>query len=200
VSSSAQLILLIGILIATLLVIAGFVIPIFLSGAGRPRSRPEGRKLTDSPANHLIMGFAYLLPALTFSRSRGSIQRRMARAFSRIDGVDPYAAQRRMSSALMDAGFVDTPTSLPNSEQELEWEPGQSEVVRSSAEEPESIWSPAEEEPGFPPAPETRLPPPEGSGPIWAHADPEAEFGPGTDEAGGSPLDRLGHEQPRDEG
>jgi hypothetical protein len=201
VSSSAELILLIGILVAALLVIAGFLIPIFLGGAGRPRSRPGTRRFADSPANHLIIGVAYLLPPLDFSRSRGSVQRRMARAFSRIDSVDPYSAPRRISSALLDAGFVDTPTQLPAAEPQLEWEPGESEAVRSpDTDQPESIWSPDEMPPRSPATPETDVPPQSaGSGPIWAHAEPEAEFGAGTDETDDSRFDRHRHEQSRDE-
>jgi hypothetical protein len=200
VSSSSVLILVIGILVATLLVIAGFLIPIFLTGGGRPRSRPRARKLADSPASHLMMGVAYLFPPLDFSRSRGSVQRRMARAFQRVDAVDPYSAPRRIGTALMDAGLVDTPTQMPASEPEPEWEPGQSEGVWStSADEPETLWSSDEAEPGLPSTPERRLPPqPSESGPIWAAAEPDAEFGSGTAEPGGS-TDRPGHEQSRDE-
>jgi hypothetical protein len=201
VSRSSVLILIIGIVVATLLVVAGFVIPIFLSGAGRPRSRPRTRRFADSPANHLMIGIAYLLPPLDFRPSRGSVHRRMARAFQRIDAVDPYAAPRRIGSALLDAGFVDTATSLPASEPELDWEPGRSEAVWSpSADEPESIWSPGEIERQSPAAPETGVPPrPVESGPIWAHAEPEAEFETGTEEPEGSRFDRPGHEQSRDE-
>ena len=66
-NSSSVLILVIGILIAILLVVAGFVIPIFLTGgagSGRPRSRPKTRVFADSPAGHLIVGFSYLYPRI----------------------------------------------------------------------------------------------------------------------------------------
>ena len=69
-NSSSVLILVIGILIAILLVIAGFVIPIFLTGgagSGRPRSRPRTRVFADSPAGHLIVGFSYLYPRIDFA-------------------------------------------------------------------------------------------------------------------------------------
>jgi hypothetical protein len=201
VSNSSVLILVIGILLATLLVIAGFLIPVFLTSPGRPRSRPRTRKLADSPASYLIMGVAYLFPPLDFTRSRGSIQHRMARAFQRVDAVDPYAAPRRIGSALLDAGLVDTPTQLPGSELDPEWDPGRSEAVWSpSADVPEILWSSENTEPGLPAAPERRgSPQPSESGPIWADAEPDAEFGSGSPEAGGSRFDRPDHEQSRDE-
>jgi hypothetical protein len=204
VSSSSTLILVIGILIATLLVIAGFVIPIFLTGGGRPRSsRPRAGTLSDSAANHLIMGVAYLFPPMDFSRSRGSVHRRMERAFQRVDAVDPYAAPRRIGSALLQAGFVDTQPALPPAAEPAEpWAPGETESLwSSSVGEPESIWSPSEPESIPPPArPQADLPPPPAeAGPIWAHAEPDAEFGPGADEPEGQKYDRLGHEQRDDE-
>ena len=201
-SSSSTLILVIGILIATLLVIAGFVIPIFITGGGRSRPRPRARRIADSPANYLIMGAAYLFPPLDFTRSRGSVQRRLERAIQRVDVVDPYAAPRRIGSALLQAGFVDTQTSLPPaSEPEEPWAPGEPETLWSSgASESASIWSPAEPESMSPAAePQADLPPqPAEAGPIWAHAEPDAEFGPNTAEPEGQKFDRLGNEQPRD--
>lgn len=201
-SSSSTLILVIGILIATLLVIAGFVIPIFITGGGRSRPRPRSRRLADSPANYLIMGAAYLFPPLDFTRSRGSVQRRLERAIQRVDVVDPYAAPRRIGSALLQAGFVDTQTSLPPAAEPAEpWAPGEPETLWSSGvSEPESIWSPSAPESMSPPAePQADLPPqPAEGGPIWAHAEPDAEFGPNTAEPEGQTFDRLGNEQPRD--
>ncbi len=110
-NSRSVLILVIGILIAILLVMAGFVIPIFLTGgagSGRPRSRPRTRVFADSPAGHLIVGFSYLYPRIDFARSRGSVQRRMRRAIQRVDAVDPYSGARRIGSALLQAGLIDT--------------------------------------------------------------------------------------------
>jgi hypothetical protein len=202
VSSSSTLILVIGILIATLLVIAGFVIPIFITGGGRSRPRPRARRLADSPANYLIMGAAYLFPPLDFTRSRGSVQRHLERAIQRVDVVDPYAAPRRIGSALLQAGFVDSQTSLPPAaEPEEPWAPGEPESLWSSGgSEPESIWSSAEPESTSPPAQaQADLPPqPADAGPIWAHAEPDAEFGPNTAEPEGQKFDRLGNEQSRD--
>ena len=201
-SSSSTLILVIGILIATLLVIAGFVIPIFITGGGRSRPRPRARRIADSPANYLIMGAAYLFPPLDFTRSRGSVQRRLERAIQRVDVVDPYAAPRRIGSALLQAGFVDTQTSLPPAaEPEEPWAPGEPESLWSSGHsEPESIWSTSEPESMSPPVePRADVPPqPPEAGPIWAHAEPDAEFGPNTAEPEGQKFDRLGNEQPRD--
>jgi hypothetical protein len=201
VSSSSVLILVIGILVATLLVIAGFLIPIFLTSPGRPRSRPRARASADTPGSHLIMGFAYLFPPLDFSRRRGSIQGRMERAFQRVDAVDPYAAPRRIGSALLQAGFVDTEAQLPPAAEPAEpWAPGEAETLWSSgAGEQESTWSPPESESIRPVKPETDVPPqPVEPGPIWAQAEPEAEFGPETAEPGGQKFDQGGHEQLRD--
>jgi hypothetical protein len=202
VSSSSTLILVIGILIATLLVIAGFVIPIFITGGGRSRPRPRARRLADSPANYLIMGATYLFPPLDFAQSRGSVQRRLERAIQRVDVVDPYAAPRRIGSALLQAGFVDTQTSLPPAaEPEEPWAPGEPESLWSSGHsEPESIWSTSEPESMSPPVePRADVPPqPPEAGPIWAHAEPDAEFGPNTAEPEGQKFDRLGNEQSRD--
>ncbi len=201
-STSSALILVIGILVATLLVIAGFVIPIFLAGGPRPRSRTGAGSISNTPASHLIAGVAYLFPPLDFSRSRGSVQRRMARAFQRVDAVDPYAAPRRIGTALLDAGLVDTPTTLPSSaEPTLEWEPGRSEAILTpSAEEPDSIWSRPETASGLSAASEMGvLPQPAESGPIWADAEPDAEFGSGSADPGSSRFDQPDHELPRDE-
>jgi hypothetical protein len=202
VSSSSTLILVIGILIATLLVIAGFVIPIFITGGGRSRPRPRARRLADSPANYLIMGATYLFPPLDFAQSRGSVQRRLERAIQRVDVVDPYAAPRRIGSALLQAGFVDTQTSLPPAaEPEEPWAPGEPESLWSSGHsEPESIWSTSEPESMSPPVePRADVPPqPPEAGPIWAHAEPDAEFGQNTAEPEGQKFDRLGNEQSRD--
>lgn len=203
-SSSSLLILVIGILVATLLVIAGFVIPIFLTTGARPRSRPRARAFSDSPASHLIMGFTYLFPPIDFSRSRGSVQRRMERAFLRVDVVDPYAAPRRIGTALMQAGFVDSENPLPPTAEPAEpAAPGEAETLWSSgAAAPDSIWSLEEPKTEWPlPSEEQELPPPQSdqSGPIWAHAEPDAEFGPEAAEPGGQNSDRLRNEQLRDE-
>jgi hypothetical protein len=202
VSSSSLLILVIGILVATLLVIAGFVIPIFLAGGARPRSRPRARSFSDTPAGHLIMGVTYLFPPIDFSRSRGSVQRRMERAFQRVDVVDPYAAPRRIGSALLQAGFVDTETELPPAiEPEEPWVGEAESLWSSGAAEPESSWSADESESTWQShKPDTAVPPqPAESGPIWAQAEPEAEFGPQAAEPDRQTFDRPGHEQSRDD-
>jgi hypothetical protein len=148
------------------------------------------------------MGATYLFPPLDFTRSRGSVQRRLERAIQRVDVVDPYAAPRRIGSALLQAGFVDTQTSLPPAaEPEEPWAPGEPESLWSSGHsEPESIWSTSEPESMSPPVePRADVPPqPPEAGPIWAHAEPDAEFGPNTAEPEGQKFDRLGNEQSRD--
>ena len=199
-SSSSILILVIGILIATLLVIAGFVIPIFLTGGMHPRSRP--RVFSDSPAGHLIMGFGYLYPPITFTRSRGSVHRRMERAFQRIDAVDPYAPGRRIGEALMEAGFVEsTPEVPPATEAEPAWAPEDPEVPWRPGEiETQSAWSPTDAEsiwqPGEPDADAAQHPAEPGA--VWAQAEPDAEF-PSDAMEPGSRFDRRTHEQSRDE-
>jgi hypothetical protein len=201
VESSSVLILVVGILIAILLVLAGFVIPIFLTGgAGTGRqapSRPRPRRFADSPAGHLIVGFSYLYPRLDFARSRGSLQRRMQRAIRRVDSVDPYAAPRRIGSALLQAGLVDTGTPPTTEEPEVSWSDPGVEPPWPATDEPESMWESTEPEPrspatGYDP---NRPSPTDG---IWTQADPDAEFPSPTEDPGSGRFDRPGYEQPRD--
>ena len=199
-NSSSVLILVIGILIAILLVVAGFVIPIFLTGgagSGRPRSRPRTRVFADSPAGHLIVGFSYLYPRIDFARSRGSVQRRMRRAIQRVDAVDPYSGARRIGSALLQAGLIDT--DLPTDEEEVAWSSPETESLWTTrADEPVSIWEPSEAAPQ--PSPtiddEGRWAP--GTEGIWTHAEPEAEFPEAFGEPEAPSFDRPRDEQPRD--
>lgn len=201
-NSRSVLILVIGILIAILLVIAGFVIPIFLTGgagSGRPRSRPRTRVFADSPAGHLIVGFSYLYPRIDFAPSRGSLQRRMRRAIQRVDAVDPYTGARRIGSALLQAGLVDNGTPPPTEEEGVAWTSPEAEVLwPAEANDPDSMWEPSEGGPQPPPtmAEEPRWP--AGSEGIWTHAEPEAEFPAAFEEPEASSFDRPRDEQPRD--
>ena len=199
-NSRSVLILVIGILIAILLVIAGFVIPIFLTGgagSSRPRSRPRTRVFADSPAGHLIVGFSYLYPRLDFARSRGSVQRRMRRAIQRVDAVDPYSGARRIGSALLQAGLVDDGTPQPTEEEEVAW----------TSPDAEALWPPEANDPDMWETSQGPMPPlttveeprsPAGSEGVWTHAEPEAEFPAAFDEPGASSFDRPRDEQPRD--
>jgi hypothetical protein len=200
VDSSSVLILVVGILIAILLVLAGFVIPIFLTGgagAGRQTSQPRPRRFADSPAGHLIVGFSYLYPRIDFARSRGSLQRRMQRAMRRIDSVDPYAAPRRIGSALLQAGLVDTGTPPTTEEPEVTWSGPGVESPWPATDEPESMWDSGEPEPrsaatGY----DANRPSPTDG--VWTQADPEAEFPSPTEDPEIGRFDRPGYEQPRD--
>jgi hypothetical protein len=202
VNSRSVLILVVGILIAILLVVAGFVIPIFLTGgagSGRPRSRPRTRVFADTPAGHLIVGFGYLYPRIDFARSRGSVQRRMRRAIQRVDAVDPYAGARRIGSALLQAGLIDDGTAPPTEEEEVAWTSPEAETLwPPETNEADSMWEPDE---GVPPLPPTIVEEPRGpagSEGIWTHAEPEAEFPEAFDEPGASSFDWPRDEQSRD--
>jgi hypothetical protein len=202
VNSSSVLILVIGILIAILLVIAGFVIPIFLTGgagSGQPRSRPRTRVFADSPAGHLIVGFSYLYPRIDFARGRGSVQRRMRRAIQRIDAVDPYVGARRIGSALLQAGLVDNGTPPPTEEEAVAWTSPEAEASwPAEGNDPDSMWEPSAGGPQLPPTTVGEPRWPAGSEGIWTHAEPEAEFPAAFDEPGPPGFDRPRDEQSRD--
>jgi hypothetical protein len=201
VNNRSVLILVVGILIAILLVIAGFVIPIFLTGgagSGRPRSRPRTRVFADSPAGHLIVGFSYLYPRIDFARSRGSVQRRMRRAIQRVDAVDPYAGARRIGSALLQAGLIDNGTPPPTEEEGVAWTSPEAEALwPPETNEADALWESSE---AVPPPPTVVEEPqgPAGSEGIWTHAEPEAEFPAAYDEPGAYSFDRPPDEQSRD--
>ena len=201
-NSRSVLILVIGILIAILLVIAGFVIPIFLTGgggSGRPRARPRTRVFADSPAGHLIVGFSYLYPRIDFARSRGSLQRKMRRAIQRVDAVDPYSGARRIGSALLQAGLVDNGTPPPTEEERVAWTSPEEEALwPPEANDPDSMWEPSEAGPQPPPTMIEEPRGPAGAEGIWTHAEPEAEFPAAFDEPGASSFDRPRNQQPRD--
>jgi len=74
--------------------------------ANAPSNRP-------SPAGPLIRGYGYVGASLTRLRRREGVSNRLARAFERIDQVDPYAAARRVGMAMLHAGLVSPPTWPP---------------------------------------------------------------------------------------
>jgi hypothetical protein len=201
VNDRSVLILVVGILIAIVLVVAGFVIPIFLTGGAgsrRPAPRPRTRVFADSPAGHLIVGFGYLYPQIDFVRSRGSVQRRMRRAILRVDAVDPYTGARRIGSALLQAGLVDPGLPSPAEEEGVAWSSPEAESSWTPTDEPEAIWEPNE---AFvqPPTPIDDVPglPSTAEG-VWTQADPEAEFPAPFDEPEASSFDRPRDDRSRD--
>jgi len=202
VNDRSVLILVIGILIAIVLVVAGFVIPIFLTGGAgsrRPGSRPRTRVFADSPAGHLIVGFGYLYPQIDFVRSRGSVQRRMRRAIQRVDAVDPYTGARRIGSALLQAGLVDPGLPSPAEEEGVAWSSPEAESSWTpGTDEPEAIWEPSEPV-VQPPTPIDDVPGlPSGAEGIWTQAEPEAEFPAPFDEPEASSFDRPRDDRSRD--
>jgi hypothetical protein len=71
------------------------------SGTDAPASRPT------SPSGSLARGFGYLSLSPRQQTRRGGVHERLARAFARIDAVDPHAAPRRIGEALVQAGLAD---------------------------------------------------------------------------------------------
>jgi hypothetical protein len=202
VNDRSVLILVIGILIAIVLVVAGFVIPIFLTGGAgsrRPSPRPRTRVFADSPAGHLIVGFGYLYPQIDFVRSRGSVQRRMRRAIQRVDAVDPYTGARRIGSALLQAGLVDPGLPSPAEEEGVAWSSPEAESSWTpGTDEPEAIWEPSEAV-VQPPTTIDDVPGlPSGAEGIWTQAEPEAEFPAPFDEPEASSFDRPRDDRSRD--
>jgi hypothetical protein len=100
--------------VAVALIVIALVV--FVVPFGRGESTPtEPRAETPSSSDSLARGFGYLqLTSRSVGRSPG-VQERLARAFARIDAVDPHATPRRVGEALVQAGLVDPPAASPSS-------------------------------------------------------------------------------------
>ena len=94
------LVVLAGVLIAVALVV--FVAPVARRADGGDSGRPR-TSVTPSATGSLARGFSYLHVSSRSPARRGGVHERLARAFARIDAVDPHAAPRRIGEALVQA-------------------------------------------------------------------------------------------------
>jgi hypothetical protein len=82
-------------------------------GIGTPAPRPAPRAPGGPSSEALARGFSYLHVSSRSSVRRGGVHERLARAFARIDAVDPHAAPRRIGEAMVQAGLADPTPPLP---------------------------------------------------------------------------------------
>jgi hypothetical protein len=106
------------VVVATALIVVALVV--FVVPLGRRGSAPPGRDApspssSSSSSEALARGFGYLHVSSRSVSRRGGVHERLARAFARIDAVDPHAAPRRIGEALVQAGLAD-PLSPPPAE------------------------------------------------------------------------------------
>lgn len=90
------------VLAAALIVVAllVFVVPLGRGGAPGESGRRAGTGAEPSATGSLARGFGYLHVSSRAPVRRGGVQQRLARAYARIDAVDPHAAPRRIGEAL----------------------------------------------------------------------------------------------------
>lgn len=108
-SAGWVMVVLAAVLVLVALVV--FVLPLVRGdGTPAPGSGAPGAGVRGSgppnPSGSLARGFGYLYVAPTAHR-RGGVHERLARAFARVDAVDPHAAPRRIGEALVEAGLVE---------------------------------------------------------------------------------------------
>jgi hypothetical protein len=104
------MVVLASVLIVVALVV--FVAP-FSRGAG-PSAAARTRATPGGPSSEaLARGFSYLHVSSRSSVRRGGVHERLARAFERIDAVDPHATPRRIGEALAQAVLADPPSPPP---------------------------------------------------------------------------------------
>ena len=106
------LVVLAGVLIAVALVV--FVAPL----ARRADAGDSGRSRTSaapSATGSLARGFSYLHVSSRSPARRGGVHERLARAFARIDAVDPHAAPRRVGEALAQGRRSEATAARPSS-------------------------------------------------------------------------------------
>ena len=109
-SAAWVLVVLACVLIVVALVV--FVAPLG-RGTGASAAQPTPRAPGGPSSEALARGFSYLHVSSRSSARRGGVHERLARAFARIDAVDPYAAPRRIGEAMVQAGLADPPPTLP---------------------------------------------------------------------------------------
>jgi len=105
------------VLAAALIVVA---LVVFVAPLGRNRSTagtPQVRgAAAPSSSGALARGFGYL--HVSAPARRGGVHERLARAFARIDAVDPHAAPRRIGEALVQGRLADAPSFPPAARQD----------------------------------------------------------------------------------
>jgi len=105
-SATWVLVVLAAVLVLVALVV--FLAPLARSGVqDRGGFRPAGTRAPSSTGS-LARGFGYLCVPRRPTAGRG-VHERLARAFDRIDAVDPHAAPRRIGEALVQARLADPP-------------------------------------------------------------------------------------------
>ncbi|SDT17397.1 hypothetical protein SAMN04488543_3210 [Friedmanniella luteola] len=99
--------------VALLVALLVFLVPLGRRG-GPSRGAPgPGSTAPVGPADSLARGFSYLHVSPRTAVRRAGVHERLARAFVRIDAVDPHEAPRRIGEALLQAGLADTPAPAP---------------------------------------------------------------------------------------
>jgi hypothetical protein len=99
------------VVLASVLIVVALVVFVAPLGRGTGGTATAGtRAAPGGPSSEaLARGFSYLHVSSRSSVRRGGVHERLARAFARIDAVDPHAAPRRIGEALAQAGLADQP-------------------------------------------------------------------------------------------
>jgi hypothetical protein len=101
--------------VATLVALLVFLVPLgrrgsrSLAGPGSGGGPPGSRAGSGSQAGSLARGFSFLHVSPRTAARRAGVHERLARAFARIDAVDPHEAPRRIGEALLQAGLAEAP-------------------------------------------------------------------------------------------
>ncbi|GAA1840313.1 hypothetical protein ACFFOM_05990 [Microlunatus capsulatus] len=93
--------------VATLVALLVFLVPLGRRGSESLGTRPAVDAGPGSPAGSLARGFSYLHVSPPPGVRRAGVHDRLARAFARVDSVDPHEAPRRIGEALLQAGLAD---------------------------------------------------------------------------------------------
>lgn len=103
------------VVLASVLIVVALVVFVAPLGRGNgPSAGTRSRPAAGGPSSEaLARGFGYLHMPSRSSVRRGGVHERLARAFARIDAVDPHAAPRRIGEALVQAGVADPPSAPP---------------------------------------------------------------------------------------
>jgi hypothetical protein len=100
----AAVLVLVALVVFVLPLVRGDTSPAPSSGAPGAGVRGSG---PPNPSGSLARGFGYLYVSPATHARRGGVHERLARAFARVDAVDPHAAPRRIGEALVEAGLVE---------------------------------------------------------------------------------------------
>lgn len=103
------------VVLASALIVVALVVFVAPLGRGSGPSVSAGnRAAAGGPSSEaLARGFSYLHVPSRSSVRRGGVHERLARAFARIDAVDPHAAPRRIGEALVQAGIAEPGSASP---------------------------------------------------------------------------------------